>query len=57
MSENVLTKEHTETQLPEPDFETRLSDYLVEKGRLKEEDLQRGIRLNKESFSVSLVPL
>ena len=57
MSESAVTTEQTETRLPEPDFETRLSDYLVEKGRLKEDDLQRGIRLNKESFSVSLVPL
>jgi len=58
MSEQqALTTEQPEVQLPEPDFETRLSSYLVEQGRLKDDDLQRGIRLNKESFGVSLVPL
>ncbi|WP_449288540.1 type II secretion system ATPase GspE [Marinicella sediminis] len=39
------------------DFETQLCEYLVDQGRLKEEDLKRGLRLNKESFGVSLVPL
>lgn len=41
----------------QPDFEVSFCAYLVEKGRLREEDLQRGKRLNKENFSVSIVPL
>ena len=38
-------------------FEAKLCDYLVEKGRIKEEDLQRGVRLHHDSFGGSLVPL
>lgn len=56
-----VTEKATEEQTadaPAPlSFEAKLSQYLVEQGRLKEEDLQRGLRLNKESFGVSLVPL
>ena len=57
-----MTTEHVQENIEEAsteptDFETRLCDYLVEQGRLKEEDLKRGLRLNKESFGVSLVPL
>lgn len=38
-------------------FEAQLCEYLVEQGRIKEEDLQRGVRLHHESFGGSLVPL
>ena len=58
MSENVIEAEQqTEPASPDLSFEQKLSEYLVEQGRLKDEDLQRGLRLNKESFGVSLVPL
>lgn len=46
----------TETQ-PSPSFEFKLCQYMIEKGRLKEEDLVRGERLYKETLSTSLVPL
>ena len=55
---SLQPQENIEETTTEPtDFETRLCEYLVEQGRLKEEDLKRGLRLNKESFGVSLVPL
>ncbi|MGJ8662309.1 MAG: type II secretion system ATPase GspE [Marinicella sp.] len=57
MSENLLEQEQAEEAKIELTFEQKLSQYLVDQGRLKEEDLQRGLRLNKESFGVSLVPL
>ncbi len=38
-------------------FEARLCAYLVEHDRLREEDLKRGIKLNEQSFGISLVPL
>ncbi len=57
MSEQVIEQQQTATANPELSFEQQLSEYLVEQGRLKDEDLQRGLRLNKESFGVSLVPL
>jgi len=56
MSEEIIEQD-LEAVDQQPTFEERLSQYLVDQGRLKEEDLQRGIRLNKESFGVSLVPL
>lgn len=46
----------TETQ-PSPSFEFKLCQYMIKKGRLKEEDLVRGERLYKETLSTSLVPL
>lgn len=55
MSDTVQTEPTITTQ--EQSFEQRLCDYLVEQGRLKEEDLQRGLRLHQESFGGSLVPL
>ncbi len=57
MSEHSIEENNTEVITKELTFEERLCEYLVEQGRLKEEDLQRGLRLNKESFGVSLVPL
>ncbi len=57
MSENIVEEEQTELEPKVQTFEEKLCQYLVEQGRLKEEDLQRGLRLNKESFGVSLVPL
>ena len=56
MSEEIIEQD-LEAVDKQPTFEERLSQYLVDQGRLKDEDLQRGIRLNKESFGVSLVPL
>ena len=63
MSEEALI-ETTETQPAEVQeesqdmsFESRFCAYMVEKERLREEDLQRGERLNRESFGVSIVPL
>lgn len=58
-----VTDKNTETNaLAEPieepkAFEVRLCEYLVSEGRIKEEDLQRGMRLHKESFGGALVPL
>ncbi|WP_395374376.1 type II secretion system ATPase GspE [Marinicella sp. W31] len=62
MSEEALveTTEATEIEKEEPQdtsFEARFCAYMVEKERLREEDLQRGERLNRESFGVSIVPL
>jgi general secretion pathway protein E len=57
MSSQQAQENIEETTAKPTDFETRLCEYLVEQGRLKEEDLKRGLRLNKESFGVSLVPL
>ena len=62
MSENpAKEKETTENEgvltAPELNFEQKLCQYLVDQARIKDEDLQRGLRLNKESFGVSLVPL
>lgn len=62
MSENQvkeIEKEDTEDAqaVPVESFEQKLCQYLVDQARIKDEDLQRGLRLNKESFGVSLVPL
>jgi general secretion pathway protein E len=38
-------------------FEDKLCQYMIEKGRLKQEDLIRGERLHKENPETSLVPL
>lgn len=38
-------------------FEEQLCQYMIEKGRLKQEDLVRGERLFAETLSTSLVPL
>jgi general secretion pathway protein E len=57
MSENPVKEQQVAEQTPPKNFEQKLCQYLVDQGRLKEEDLQRGLRLNKESFGVSLVPL
>ncbi|MCB1581943.1 MAG: type II secretion system ATPase GspE [Marinicella sp.] len=57
MSENTVKEQQSEQDTQPKNFEQQLCQYLVEEGRLKEEDLQRGLRLNKESFGVSLVPL
>ncbi|HFC30277.1 MAG TPA: type II secretion system protein GspE, partial [Oceanospirillales bacterium] len=38
-------------------FEERLCAYMIEKGRLTQEDLLRGERIHKETLSTSLVPL
>jgi len=58
MTEAQAIKEiDTKTQMPEPSFEHQLCQYMIEKGRLKEEDLVRGERLYQETLSTSLVPL
>jgi general secretion pathway protein E len=57
MSTEQVQEQKAEISTEPTDFETRLCQYLVDEGRLKEEDLKRGLRLNKESFGVSLVPL
>lgn len=57
MSENPVKEIEITEEVQKQSFEQKLCQYLVEKSRLKEEDLQRGLRLNKESFGVSLVPL
>lgn len=38
-------------------FEAKLCQYMIDKGRLKEDDLVRGERLFAETISTSLVPL
>ncbi len=57
MSENTVKEQQVADTAQPKNFEQQLCQYLVEQGRLKDEDLQRGLRLNKESFGVSLVPL
>ena len=49
MEPQVKTRELT--------FEERLCAYMIEKGRLTQEDLLRGERIHKETLSTSLVPL
>jgi len=53
------TIETIEEQAPakELTFDERLCQYMIEKGRLTQEDLVRGERLFKETLSTSLVPL
>jgi len=46
-----------QTQIAELSFEEKLCQYMIEKGRLKQEDLVRGERLYAETLSTSLVPL
>ncbi|VAW15277.1 General secretion pathway protein E, partial [hydrothermal vent metagenome] len=56
----ISTTEVEETpkaELKELSFEDKLCQYMIEKGRLKEEDLVRGERLFAETISTSLVPL
>jgi len=55
--EKANTVNETEQEVIPLNFEQKLCQYLVDQARLKDEDLQRGLRLNKESFGVSLVPL
>ena len=58
MTEVQAIKETDENlKVPEPSFEHTLCQYMIEKGRLKEEDLVRGERLYQETLSTSLVPL
>ena len=63
MSEEALveTTEAQEAEVQEEvqdmGFESQFCAYMVEKERLREEDLQRGERLNRESFGISIVPL
>ncbi len=45
------------TDSPKQTFEEKLCWYMIENGRLKEEDLLRGERLYAETLSTSLVPL
>ena len=55
----ALTTEEVEIQLPKQEltFEETLCQYMIEKGRLKEEDLVRGQRLFVETLGSSFVPL
>jgi len=53
----AITEVDNNPQMPEPSFEHQLCQYMIEKGRLKEEDLVRGERLYQETLSTSLVPL
>ena len=46
-----------EVEIKVVSFEEKLCQYMIEKGRLKSEDLVRGERLFKETLSTSLVPL
>ena len=50
-------EEESKEELKELSFEEKLCQYMIEKGRLKEEDLARGERLFAETISTSLVPL
>ena len=51
---DLLEKPDNETELT---FEESLCQYMIDKDRLKEEDLVRGQRLFAETLSTSLVPL
>lgn len=51
----IETEENMQAQ--ELNFEHSLCQYMIVKGRLKEEDLVRGERLFQETLSTSLVPL
>lgn len=55
----TISDNHTEldVQKVELSFEAELCQYMIEKGRLKQEDLVRGQRLYAETLSTSLVPL
>ncbi len=53
----AITEIDQNLNTPEPSFEQKLCQYMIEKGRLKEEDLIRGERLYQETLSTSLVPL
>ena len=53
----AITEIDQNLNTPEPSFEQKLCQYMIEKGRLKEEDLVRGERLYQETLSTSLVPL
>ena len=53
----AITEIDDNPQVPELSFEHKLCQYMIEKGRLKEEDLVRGERLYQETLSTSLVPL
>lgn len=53
----AITETDENSNMPEPSFEHKLCQYMIEKGRLKEEDLVRGERLYQETLSTSLVPL
>ena len=55
-SQSIQKTEDT-LQLPKLSFEQKLCQYMIEKARLKEEDLVRGVRLYQETLSTSLVPL
>ncbi len=51
---DAMTEIETKAELT---FEEELCQYMIEKGRLKQEDLLRGKRLHAETLSTSLVPL
>ena len=51
-----IEKQHIDIN-EEVSFESRLCQYMIENGRLREEDLVRGKRLFSETLSTSLVPL
>jgi general secretion pathway protein E len=57
MTETTINPTEVEEGSKEIPFETKLCQYMIEKGRLKEEDLVRGERLFAETISTSLVPL
>ncbi len=53
----AITEVDKNINMPKPSFEYKLCQYMIDKGRLKEEDLVRGERLYQETLSTSLVPL
>ena len=53
----TITNIDNDISVPEQSFEQKMCQYMIEKGRLKEEDLIRGERLYQETLSTSLVPL
>ncbi|MCF6300674.1 MAG: Flp pilus assembly complex ATPase component TadA, partial [Proteobacteria bacterium] len=57
MTEHLAITPENQASQETHTFEDTLCDFLVEKKRLSEEDLQRGKRLNQESFGVALLPL
>ena len=57
MTEQAISEMEPQSTPQKQTFEEKLCWYMIENGRLKEEDLLRGERLYAETLSTSLVPL